>query len=207
MVMLILGACVAYLLGAIPTSYVLAKLIRGIDIRGYGSGNVGATNLFRVAGKLPALLALIVDVAKGALAVTLVAIVFFKPAPGLDFSVYRVFLGLAAFCGHVWPIFLKFKGGKGVATGGGVLLVLAPKVFGLALLVWIITVLITKYVSLSSILGSISLPISAALLGRPVEIVIFCITLCFMVCYRHRPNIARLIRKEEPKVGRKAKVK
>ena len=207
MIISIVGILVAYTIGAIPTSYVLAKLIRGVDIRGYGSGNVGATNLLRVAGKLPAILALIVDVAKGAVAVTLVAFICYRPEAGVDFAVFRVILGLAAFSGHVWPASLKFKGGKGVATSAGILLVLAPAVFGIGLLVCLITVFSTKYVSLGSILGSVSLPISAALFGMPVEIVIFCVTICFIVCYKHKPNIARLLRNEEPKIGKKSKVK
>ena len=207
MFLILIAILVAYLIGSIPTSFIFAKLLKGIDIRNYGSGNIGATNLMRVAGPLPAIAALILDMTKGVIVVTLVAFIFFGPETRLNFDLFRMLLGLAVIFGHIWTVFLKFKGGKGIATSSGVLLILAPEVFGVAVLVWILTVAISRYVSLGSILASISLPISAAINGKPIGLVIFCITLCIISSYKHKANIRRLLRNEEPKIGHKTNVK
>lgn len=200
-----LGILVAYLVGSIPTSFIFARLLKGVDIRKYGSGNVGATNLSRVAGKLPAVFALILDVCKGVIAVTLVPYLFIKFGVRISSFHFKLISGMSAIAGHIWPVFLGFKGGKGVATSAGVLMVMAPKVLGFAFLVWIITVVISKYVSLGSIFSSISLVIIAAVLGEPFGLVVFCAILCLVGCYKHKSNIKRLIRGEEMKIGRRVK--
>jgi len=204
-ILAIIAILIAYLLGSIPTSFIFAKLMKGMDIRDYGSGNVGATNLLRVTGKAPAILALFLDIVKGIVAVTLVPFIFIKFDPKMSFEVFRIILGLAAVFGHIWPVFLKFKGGKGVATSAGVLLIIAPKAVGLAILIWLLTLAVSRLVSLGAILASISLPVSSALMGERVEVVILCIILCLICCYKHKSNIKRLIRAEEPRLGEKVK--
>jgi len=196
---------VAYLVGSIPTSFIVARLLRGVDIRDYGSGNVGATNLSRVAGKKPAIFVLLVDIGKGIFAVTVVAYIFAKADLNLDFYMFKLILGLAAICGHIWPVFLRFRGGKGVATSAGVMLIIAPKVLVIGILIWLIIVIITRYVSLGSILSSVSLPVSAAVLGEQIELVTFCVILCIIGTYKHKLNISRLIRNEEPKIWTNSK--
>ncbi len=207
MLLMLAGILVAYSIGSLPTSFIFAKIMKGVDIRNYGSGNVGATNLMRMVGKLPAILALLLDVAKGALAVILVPLMVSGVEFRFDFEIYRYILGLATISGHIWPLLLKFKGGKGVATTLGVLLVVAPKIILIAFAIWLITTLITKYVSLGSVIGSISLPVSAALMAEPIEMVIFCAIICIIACYKHRSNISRLLRGEESRIGQKLKVK
>lgn len=203
MIILIVAIISAYLLGSIPTSYILTKAMKGIDIRKYGSGNVGATNVLRTLGKGPALFALICDVLKGVIAVTFLSGFLYRYSTIVDYESFRILLGLSVICGHIWTAFLKFKGGKGVATSTGVLLILCPKVLGIAAIIWFFTVLFTRYVSLGSILGSISLPITTAIMGLPLQLVIFSITLCIISSYRHKSNIVRLINGEESKIGKR----
>ena len=175
--MLIAAVILSYLLGSLPTSYILAKMLKGIDIRRYGSGNVGATNVLRTVGKLPALIAILIDILKGVAAVTLLSTFLYPASLNIDYESFQILLGFSVICGHIWTVFLKFKGGKGVATSAGVLLILCPKAVGIAAIVWLITILITRYVSLSSLLASISLPIINAVMGMSVQLVIFTITL------------------------------
>lgn len=203
MMILAIAIITAYLLGAIPASYLIAKAFKGVDIRKYGSGNVGATNVLRTAGKLPGILALIADMLKGIIVVTFVSSFFFQFSVITDYESLRILLGFVAICGHIWTIFMKFKGGKGVATTLGVLIILCPKAVGIGAIVWFITVLITKYVSLGSILMSVSLPISVAIMGSSIKMVIFTITLCIINTYKHRANIIRLINNEESRIGQK----
>ncbi|NQT06034.1 MAG: glycerol-3-phosphate 1-O-acyltransferase PlsY [Candidatus Omnitrophica bacterium] len=202
MITLIAAIFLTYLLGAVPVSYIIAKRSKGIDIRERGSGNVGATNVMRTAGKVPGILALFLDILKGVIAVTLVARIF-SSGITIDYQLYQILLGISVISGHVWTVFMGFKGGKGVATTAGVLVVLAPKILLIALSVWIITILISKYVSLGSILASMSIPITAALMGRSLHFVIFSITLCIICTYRHKANIVRLINGEESRIGRR----
>ncbi len=206
MFMLISAVTLSYLLGSLPTSYILAKVLKGIDIRGYGSGNVGATNVLRTVGKLPALIALLIDILKGVAAVTLLSTFLYPASLNIDYESFQILLGFSVICGHIWTVFLKFKGGKGVATSAGVLLILCPKAVGIAAIVWLITILITRYVSLSSLLASISLPIINAVMGMSVQLVIFTITLCFISTYKHKANITRLINREESKIGQTTEI-
>lgn len=198
---IILAVFSAYLIGSIPTSFIMAKTAKGIDIRKFGSGNVGATNVFRVVGKLPALIVLAIDISKGVLVVTLVADYFYPSLRNIDYISYRAVLGLLVICGHVWPVFLKFKGGKGVATTIGVVSVIAPTVFLAAGIVWLIVFLLTKYVSLASLALAVTLPVAAAVLNKPFSVIIFFVTICLIISYKHKENIKRLVRGEEVKTA------
>lgn len=199
--MILLGIITAYLLGSIPTSYLIGKLA-GVDVRKHGSGNVGATNVLRVLGKLPAAITLILDIGKGVLAVTLVASIFYRKGM-VDFNLFRALLGLAVIAGHNWTIFLKLKGGKGVATFIGVFAILLPIELIVGLIIWIITVWITKYVSLGSILLAMAVPLIAAFSGKGIETVTLAITACGIICYKHKGNINRLLMGTEHKIGEK----
>jgi len=203
MTTLVIAIILSYLLGSVPVSFLVTRITKGVDIRKYGSGNVGATNVLRTAGKAPALIALIGDVLKGVIAVTLLAKITYPVSGIIDYDSFRILLGLSVICGHIWPVFLGFKGGKGVATTTGVLLFICPKALGVAAFVWILTVIVTKYVSLGSLLGSLALPIVTAIMGKSIQLVIFTITLCIISSYKHKTNIIRLINGEEPKIGQK----
>ncbi|MBL7070963.1 MAG: glycerol-3-phosphate 1-O-acyltransferase PlsY [Candidatus Omnitrophica bacterium] len=190
----------AYILGSIPTSYLMGK-IKGIDVRKAGSGNVGATNVLRTVGKLPALITLIVDILKGVLAVTFIATYFYNDNAIITIEMYRTLLGLCAVCGHNWSFFLKFKGGKGVATSCGVLGILMPKAMIAAVIIFFITLAFTKYVSLASLHLVVALPVVAALMGDRLENVLLAITICIIISYKHKSNIKRLLAGNENKIG------
>lgn len=194
------GVIITYLIGSFPTSYLIGRL-KGIDVRRSGSGNVGATNVLRVVGKLPALITLVIDIAKGVVAVTIIATLFYDSRMPINLSIFRTLLGLTAVVGHNWSIFLKFKGGKGVATSCGVFIVLLPREMLVAAVVFLLAVLLTKYISVGSLLLALTVPVYAALSGESIEHVILAITLCCILSYRHRDNIKRLLIGAENKIG------
>lgn len=197
-----LAVLAAYLIGAIPTGFIFCKLLKGIDIRQHGSGNVGATNVFRTLGKGPGIAVFVVDFSKGLLAVTVIPFVFKKLFPEMSMlngSLYLM-LGAAAIAGHIWTVFLNFKGGKGVATTAGVMAGLAPFLLLAGLIIWVIIFLIWRYVSLASIFAAISLPLLAALTGKGLYFIFFCSILCIVGIYSHRSNIKRLLNKTEKKM-------
>ena len=198
---LILSAVASYLIGAIPTAYIFGKKLKKIDIRQHGSGNMGATNAFRVLGKGPGTLVLLIDIAKGILPTTIIADIF-----GTTELWMRLVCGLVAVCGHNWTVFLQFKGGKGIATGLGLLIGLSiesaairPILF-LTVAVWLFVFLATGFVSLSSIVASVFLPIWALLYNQSFYVVMSGIVLCIFVVFRHRPNIKKLIEGKESRV-------
>ncbi|MDD5173808.1 MAG: glycerol-3-phosphate 1-O-acyltransferase PlsY [Candidatus Omnitrophota bacterium] len=195
----ILSSLMAYLIGSIPTGFLMTKVFMGADIRSTGSGNVGATNVYRVAGKLPGFLTLIIDIAKGIAVVTLMADFFYRYLPDVDYIFYKTFLGLIVVLGHIYSVFLKFKGGKGVATTIGVTAALAPLALLVSLAVWLIVFIPTNYVSLGSLAFGVALPISALLFDKPFYIVIFFVILCVINTYKHKDNIKRLLKGEENK--------
>lgn len=195
----ILSCLTAYLIGSIPTGFLMTKIFVGADIRSAGSKNVGATNVYRVAGKLPGLLTLIIDIVKGIIVVTLVTEFFYRYLPDIDYIFYKTFLGLIAILGHIYSVFLKFKGGKGVATTIGVTAAIAPLVLLVSLAVWLIVFIPTNYVSLGSLAFGIALPISALVFDQPFYVVIFCVILCILNTYKHKDNIKRLLKREENK--------
>jgi len=197
---LIVGGALSYLLGAVPFGYVYAKVFAGVDIRQVGSQNVGATNVFRGVGKLPGALTLISDIAKGIIVVLVIApLLYHWCAQDLDFIFYQTLLGFLAIAGHIWPVFLKFKGGKGVATTIGIVAAIAPSVLTPGLLTWVALFSITNFVSVASIGLGIALPVVSALMHKSIFITIFTACLCLLNTYKHRTNIIRLIRREERK--------
>jgi len=196
MIILLISIMCAFLLGSIPTGFLLARLFGKGDIRKSGSGNVGATNVYRITGKLPGILTLILDIAKGAIAVSILAQFFYRWDIPLTLPHYRLLLALCAVSGHNWTPFLKFKGGKGIATSAGVLIVICPGILGIILLVWIGIFALTKIVSIASIISSIAFPIAAAILGD-IYLTLFAVILCIMSVFKHRSNIGRIIRGEE----------
>jgi acyl phosphate:glycerol-3-phosphate acyltransferase len=202
MLNIIMGVISAYLIGSFPTSYLIGKL-KGVDIQRSGSGNVGATNVLRVVGKLPALITLVIDIAKGVVVVTIVAALSYNPEMPITSSIFKTLLGLTAIIGHNWSIFLKFKGGKGVATSCGVFMILLPKEMAVGVTVFLLAILLTKYVSFGSLLLVLTVPICAALMGESIELVILAITVCIIVSYRHKVNIKRLLTGAENKIGGK----
>lgn len=187
----------AYLVGSFPTSYLVGRL-RGIDLREHGSGNLGATNTFRVLGAWPALPVLVVDVLKG-----FVPAAYFVTWDGSGDARLIVMYGLAAIMGHIWPVFLKFRGGKGIATGAGVLLALAPVTTILALLVWLGVVSLTRLVSAGSLAAASAVPILAWILDQPAHTIAFCFVVAGFVWWTHRENVRRLIDGTELKLGAK----
>jgi len=196
---IIFGSILAYFLGAIPTAYIAGKLYKGIDIREHGSKNVGATNVFRVLGKVPGIIVLILDILKGTLAVVLIPFLL-----GLDQIVMAyVIFGFAAVCGHNWTIFLRFKGGKGVATSLGVFVGLMIKIASLRIVVlscvvvWLGVFVAFGYVSLASIISVVFLPLLMILFAQPTELIVLGVVFCLLVVLRHRPNIQRLLEHRE----------
>ena len=176
-----------YLIAAIPTGVVIARLMGGEDVRQKGSGNIGATNVYRVAGKLAGVLTLVGDTLKGFLPL-LAFKTWLEPTPTQ--------LGIAsavAILGHCYPVYLKFKGGKGVATALGIFLVLSPKAVFFALIVFILTVAITRYISLGSVLAALSAPLVILLLNHPQPIFLATLFIAALVIWRHNSNIRRLL--------------
>lgn len=193
----------AYLIGSIPTGYIFGRALKGIDIREHGSGNLGATNVFRVIGKVPGICVFIIDFVKGMLVVVLVPVILQRFSPALSQKIsgfFCIFLGLSVIAGHIWTIFLKFKGGKGVATTAGVIAGLAPWLFLTCFGVWIVVFMIWRYVSLASISAAVVMPILALFSGKRMEFSIFCIILCLVAVYSHMSNIKRLIKGTENKI-------
>lgn len=199
--MLILSLFTAYLIGAIPTGFLFAKYLKGIDIRTLGSGNVGATNVYRSIGKGPGFMVLFLDILKGALPVLILPMIFkLDASSSISMHSYKLLIGASSITGHVWTIFLNFKGGKGVATTAGVMLVLAPKVVFVAFILWVIVFAASRYVSLASIIASVSLPISGLAFKMDKSIIVFLLILCVLGIYTHKSNIHRLLKREEHKI-------
>ncbi len=195
----------SYLVGSIPTAIITGKILRGIDVRQYGSGNAGATNAFRVLGWKAGLFVLLFDMGKGLIATVL--IYKLAVAPGFfDPVVLKIIAGLSAVFGHIWTVFASFKGGKGVGTGAGMLLGLFPQAVGVAVLVFIIVVAVTRYVSLGSILASLTIPVyllfDVFILNEPVHpaLMILALLIPLLIIFTHRSNIQRLIKGEENKI-------
>lgn len=186
---------ISYLLGSISFSYFIAKIWMGIDIRNYGSGNAGATNVLRVLGTKPAIIALLGDALKGIVAV------YLGKLTG-DESI-MLLCGLAVVIGHNWPIFLKFKGGKGIATSLGVILTISPLSSLILIIIGVFIIYITRYVSLGSITSAIILPFIFYMLHKSGYYLVFALVLTFLALFRHRSNIQRLLSGKESKLGEK----
>jgi acyl phosphate:glycerol-3-phosphate acyltransferase len=186
----------SYLLGSIPFSFLVARLFGVADVRKVGSGNVGATNVMRSAGKTAGLVALVLDATKGALASWLVLRLF------AESSLLPSLAAAAAVLGHMYPVWLGGKGGKGVATGAGAFLPLAVTATLGALVIFAITLLATRYVSLASIAGSVGLAVLAFVLGAPMPVAFTASALAVLITWKHRGNLQRIAEGTENRLGR-----
>ena len=199
-------ALAAYLLGSIPTGFLVAKA-RGLDIRTVGSGNIGATNVFRSLGKPAGIFVLVADGLKGWLAIVLFsrwAAEIFYPAATLSMREWlAICAGLAAILGHNYTCWLYFKGGKGIATSAGVVLALVPWSLLIILGVWIVVFAITRYVSLASICAAFTLPFAALITRESSTMVIVTALMGALAIYKHKANIHRLIQGTESRIGKK----
>ena len=189
----LLGFVLGHVCGSVPSGLWLLQAFHGIDIRNYGSKNIGTTNVFRIVGPKTAVLVLIADAFKGILAVGIMSYFFHNPL--LD-----VVTALGALLGHNYSLFLGFKGGKGVATALGLLIFMMPKVAVASFGIWLVCVLLTRYVSLGSIMAAIFTPPLAWYLGYPSAYVIFSVVAAFFVVLRHKENIHRLLTGTESKI-------
>jgi glycerol-3-phosphate acyltransferase PlsY len=215
MLNLIFVVVLSYLVGSIPTSIILSKLLKGIDIRQHGSRNAGGTNVFRVLGWKWGVLTIILDAFKGAIVVVVVARLYLDNfpfnniTPFDDFTVVQIICGIAAVIGHVWTVFAGFRGGKGIATALGFLITLITIDMLLVLAVFTLTVTLSRYISLGSMIAAVSLPIILVvrenLFGVEIPgyntILPFVIGLVLLVLYTHRKNIDRLIKGSESKIS------
>jgi glycerol-3-phosphate acyltransferase PlsY len=192
---------ICYLLGSIPFGYIVGKLFKKIDIRELGSGNIGATNVFRILGPSLASLVLIGDIGKGILSIYLVRFL------NIDNLLISTIAGLVVICGHDWSLFLGFKGGKGIATTFGVVFALNPTISILALIIWGVVLVTTRYVSLSSIFAVISIFIFTILFRQPYEYIIFSAIILVLGIFNHKDNIKRLRSGNERKIGEKIEIK
>ena len=191
----------SYLIGAFPTSFLAGRVFRGIDLREHGSRNLGATNVYRILGWKYAIPVGLIDIMKGALPVWL----FGARDPGIP--LFPLLCGLAAVVGHVFSVFVGFKGGKGVATAAGVVLALAPWGFLAVTVVWALLVRLTGYVSLASVAAAALFPLAAWLLheSRGLELLAF-IALAAFIVWKHRANLRRLAAGTENRFGRRREV-
>ena len=189
----------SYLLGAIPTSYVTARLFRHIDLREHGSRNLGATNLYRVLGWKFALPVGLFDMAKG-----LIPVLLFAPRASPS-QLFGLICGMMAVLGHVYSVFVGFRGGKGVATAAGVMLGLTPLALGVSFAVWFVVVGLTGYVSLGSILSAAIFPAAVWILDPPEQPAILWldIAVAAAIIWLHRANIGRLLKGTENRFGRR----
>lgn len=187
----------AYLLGAIPFGLIFTRWLTGKDPRDFGSGNIGATNVSRTGGKKVGLLTLLADIGKGALPVAIAV------HTGNEWLTATT--AMAAFLGHIFPVYLGFKGGKGVATMFGVLIPWQPLPGVIAFAVWLLALGLSRYVAVASILAGLSLPFAAWMLGASAPAIIACIVFCLLMGLRHRSNVQRLLAGTENRIGGKSK--
>ena len=205
----------SYLIGSIPTGIIVTKAVKGIDIREHGSGNAGGTNVMRVLGWKHGLLVILLDAFKGVIAVVVIArlhygnMPFQNITPFDDFTLVQIIAGIAAVIGHIWTIFAGFKGGKGIATALGMLLMIITIDMLIALGIFIIVVTISKYVSLGSLIGALAVPLSLIIRENIFHVDIqgyhtilpFIIALSLLVIYTHRKNVIRILDGSESKLS------
>ena len=191
----------AYIIGSVPFSFLVARIFRNIDLRKVGSGNPGATNVYRSCGLLLGLLAFILDALKGFVSVyVLVRLLGF---PSSHFAEAQVLGFIFAIADHNWTVFLQFKGGKGIAVSAGALIAINWMIFIVLIVIWILCVSITKYVSLSSIIAALLLPVMFWAFGHDILYILFGVLMAALAVYRHKANIQRLIKGEESKINEK----
>ncbi|HRS21060.1 MAG TPA: glycerol-3-phosphate 1-O-acyltransferase PlsY [Clostridia bacterium] len=191
----VLVSIIAYLMGNIATAYLVSRAFGKIDIREHGSGNSGSTNVFRVLGAKPAIIVFLGDVLKGTAAVLI--------GRYLGGSYGEILAGIFVVAGHNWPILLGGKGGKGIATTIGLMLPIDPLMVVMILIVGIIVIITTRYVSLASIVGVTIYPIAMIITQKPLEYIIFSLVLSSVAIFKHRSNIERLLKGTESKFGQK----
>lgn len=212
---MVIVVLLSYIVGSIPTSIILSKWRHGFDIRSKGSGNAGGTNVFRVLGWKSGMFVIIVDALKGVIATTVIARLFWNPTlpfynhtPFDDFTIIQMICGGAAVIGHVWTMFAGFKGGKGIATGAGMLIGIAPTEFAVSAAVFLIFLIAFRYVSLGSIMAAAAFPLSLIIryniLSDEIHsyktLVFFSTGIALFLIYSHRANIKRLIEGTERKI-------
>jgi acyl phosphate:glycerol-3-phosphate acyltransferase len=221
MLLLAIIVILSYLIGSIPNSIIISKMVRGIDIREHGSGNAGGTNVMRVLGWKYGVLVIFLDALKGAIAVVLIARLFYGPlpfenvSPFDDFTLVQIIAGIAAVIGHVWTVFAGFKGGKGIATALGMLLMLITIDMLIAVGIFTLVVLISRYVSLGSIIAAISVPSTLFIRENLFHVDIpgystllpFVIGVTLLVIYTHRKNLVRILNGNENKISFRKKPK
>jgi len=207
MLWIILGIIISYLLGSIPTAYIFGRVLKGIDIRKFGSGNVGATNAMRVLGKGPGIIVLLLDALKGFVAVFLFGEILSLKVGFVSGELIMILLGLACISGHNWTIFLGFKGGKGMATTLGVLIGLTLQisglkiVLGLAVLIWLAVFIISRIVSVASLISALALPVLMLAFGQSNGLIALSFLLSALVILRHKANIQRIFAGTEPRIN------
>jgi len=193
---------IAYLIGSIPTALIISRRFFGIDIRDYGSGNMGATNTFRVLGSRYGTMVMMIDILKGFTAVMLYNFIIYYQHNELERTNFMIGLGLSAVIGHVFPIFAGFRGGKGVATLFGMILAVQPVVAICCVGVFALVLYLTRYVSLSSILAALSLPVSVLWIWNEHEIMYraFALLVAALVVFTHQKNIGRILKGVESRI-------
>jgi len=196
----------AYLFGSIPTAVWIGQAFYGIDVREYGSGNAGATNTFRVLGKKAGIAVMLLDIFKGYTATNLAYLIGLSvtgPQNSVQFVNYQLALGITAVMGHLFPVFAGFRGGKGIATLFGMILAVQSQAAMLCVLTFIVVLLISKYVSLSSILAGFSFPLSVIFIFQsPIRsVVLYGMSICVLILVTHQKNIERLLKGKESKVN------
>ena len=209
---LIFVILISYVVGSLPTAVIVSKLFFGFDIRSKGSGNMGSTNAFRVLGWKWGLFVQVLDIAKGIFAVLFIAIHFGDQITAShawisDVKILQIIAGIAAVCGHIWSLFVNFKGGKGVNTAAGMMIGLAPVDFGVALLLFVVAVMMSGYISLGSIIAAVAIPASLLIRSNLLHVSIpgygtmiyFALAIMILVIYTHRTNIKRLLKGSENK--------
>jgi len=221
MLLLAIIVILSYLVGSIPNSIIISKMVQGIDIREHGSGNAGGTNVMRVLGWKYGLLVIFLDALKGAIAVVLISRLFYGPLPFTnvspfdDFTLVQIIAGISAVIGHVWTVFAGFKGGKGIATALGMLLMLITIDMLIAVGIFAVVVLISRYVSLGSIIAAISVPSTLFIRENLFHVDIpgystlfpFIIGVTVLVIYTHRKNLVRILNGNENKISFRKKPK
>ncbi len=197
----ILSFIFAYLVGSIPTSYLMGKLAKGIDIRDYGSGNVGATNALRVLGTRIGIITLLIDIGKGFVAIQIGKLLISEPT-----NLFLIIIGLFAIIGHIFTVFLKFKGGKGVATSAGVFIALSPLPVAMAIVVFVVTVWLSKFVSLGSMVAALAFFLVELIVNisngfADFELLVFIFLIMLFILIRHKTNIKRIIDGNENRIS------
>lgn len=203
---LIIGIIISYFIGSIPTAYIFGRVLKGIDIRKFGSGNVGATNALRVLGRGPGIMVLVLDILKGFVAVFFLGNFVTAKIKTISDEIIRILLGLGCISGHNWTLFLRFKGGKGIATTFGILLGLSIKigslklVVGLVILTWLLVFILMRIVSVASVLSGLSLPLYMIVFKQSNELIFSSIILTIFITLRHRSNLQRVFQGKETRI-------